>query len=196
MPTREIDETELLRLQQQNQILSAVLAHPEAGKLAEKAVKMVHPNLKTPRLDQEAAFNAPVQELRKQIADLAQRIEENTTKAEQDKTLNALAEKRTSGLAKLRSEGWTDEGISHVEKLMETKGILDPLDAAAIYEKHNPPPPPANPTGTGAWNFMESVSDDSDADLKKLIEGKGQDEFLVDQMARKALHETRMTARR
>lgn len=180
-----------------NQTLASVLAHPEAGKLAEKAVKMVNPNIKTPRLDQEAAAQAPVQDLQKQIADIQKQLADSAARAEQDKTLNALAETRSRGLAQLRREGWTDEGIAQVEKLMETKGILDPLDAAAIHEKHNPPPPPSNPTGTGAWNFMESVADDSDADLKKLIEGKGQDEFLADQMARKALHETRsITARR
>ena len=192
----EIDEAEYKRLAALNGFANNILKNPEAAKLLEKAAKMVDPNVKTPRLDQEAVIAQPIEELNKTVAQLQKQIEDDKAEQAKNRTLETLSRQRNEGFAQLRAQGYLDTGIEAVEKLMEAKGILDPLDAAAIYERSHPPQVPSNPTGTGAWNFMDSVSDDSDKDLQKLIETKGDSDILADQMARKALNEVRQSARR
>jgi hypothetical protein len=192
----EIDEAEFLRLSKLNNFVHAGLQNPEAAKLIERAAKMVDPNIKTPRLDQEAAIQTPMQKMQEDMAALRKKIDDDAAAAAQNQTLAALSRQRDEGMSALRRQGWTDDGIKAVEKLMDEKGILDPLDAAAIHEKHHPPVNVSMPGSTGGWNFMESVADDSDADLKKLIETKGEDSMVVDHIARKALTEIRSQGRR
>ena len=195
MATVELDEVEFRRLQQLNNFSHAMLQHPDAAKLVEKAAKLVNPNIKTPRLDQEAAITAPVQDVRSELAALRKEISDRDAAVQQNQTLNALALKRDDGLRALRRAGWTDDGVKAVETLMEEKGILDPEIAAAYVEKQMPQQSVASP-GTGGWNFMESIADDSDADLKKLIETRGEVDIVVDGIARKALTEIRAQNRR
>src|SRR5689334_5923812 len=113
----EIDETELVRLQGLNNFAHKMLTHPEAGKLLEKAAKIVDPNTKTPRLDQEAAVTTPFQALEAKLGELTKKIDESAAIAERDKTLSALQRQKDDGLAQLRREGWLDEGIKKVEAL-------------------------------------------------------------------------------
>lgn len=190
----EIDEAEFVRLQGLNNFAHKMLNHPEASKLLEKAGKIVDPNLKTPRLDAEAAQLAPVRSVAEEVAALRKQIEDDKAEAAKNQTLNALKAQRDEGLAALRRQGWTADGIKGVEELMETKGILDPLDAAAIFEKNHPPQNVAMPGSSGGWNFLDGVTaEDADADLKKLIETRGEMDSVADQIARKALHEVRQS---
>ena len=189
----EIDEAEFLRLQGLNNFAHKMLSHPEAGKLLEKAAKTVDPNAKTPRLDAAERSLAPVKTVADELAAFRKEIADEREANQRNQTLNALKQQRDSGLAHLRSQGWTAEGIAGVEALMEQKGLLDPLDAAVLFEKNHPPQNLAMP-GAGGWNFMDGMqTDDADADLKKLIETKGEVDSVSDHIARKALHEVRQT---
>lgn len=189
----EIDEAEFLRLQGLNNFAHKMLSHPEAGKLLEKAAKTVDPSAKTPRLDAEAQAAAPVKSIEEKFDAFVKKVEDEKLEGQRNQTLNALKQQRDSGLAHLRSQGWTAEGIAGVEALMEQKGLLDPLDAAVLFEKNHPPQNLAMP-GAGGWNFMDGMNtDDADADLKKLIETKGEVDSVSDHIARKALHEVRQT---
>lgn len=191
----EIDEAEFVRLNGLNNFAHKILQDPEAGKLLEKAAKIVDPNVKTPRLDAAAQHLAPVKTVADEVAALRKQLEDDKAEAARNQTLNALKAQRDSGISALRNQGWTDEGIKGVEKIMEEKGVLDPLDAAAIFEKHHPPQNVAMPGSSGGWNFMDGMTaDDSDADLKKLIETKGEVDSVADHIARKALHEVRQHA--
>lgn len=197
MPKVEIDEAEFLRLQGLNNFAHKILQHPEGGKLLEKAAKAVEPTFKTPRLDAEAQAAAPVKTVQEELAAFRKEIADEREANQRNMTLNSLKAQRDDGLAALRRQGWTEEGLKGVETLMETKGILDPLDAAAIFEKNHPPQLVAMPGSSGGWNFMDGMhADDSDADLKKLIETKGEVDSVADHIARKALHEVRQTTAR
>ena len=196
----EIDEAEFARLTKLNNFSHAMLQNPEAAKLVEKAAKLVDPNIKTPRLDQEAAIQTPAQELKAEMAALRKELKDREEATTHAQTLQALGRQRDDGLSALRRSGWTDDGIKGVEKLMDEKGILDPEIAAAYYEKQYPQQTPAMPGSSGGWNFMEQI-DDSDKDLNAMIEAFGQkDEIKADRIASKlaqtALTETRQQARR
>lgn len=190
MPNIEIDEVELLRLRKQDQTVNTLLANPKAKKKVFEAYKEQWPNVKIPELEIEEAAKAPITALEKQVADLTKKIEDDAAKREQDTKLGAINGTVEAGKAKLRQAGWTDEGIAAVEKIMQDKGVLDVEMAAAFYEKQHPPAIPSNPRGVGGWDFIGQVNDD-EADLKKLIESKGQNDMLADNMARKALNEFR-----
>lgn len=190
MPTVEIDETELLKLQQLQTVARNMLQHPEGRKLLEKAHKLVDDKAPTPALDAEAVVNAPVAELREKFDALTKQLADEKADNEKNKRLADLQKLETAGLSALRRDGWTDEGIDGVKKLMEEKGFLDPLDAAAVFERDHPRPQPVTPSGHGAWGFMDNVQD-GEKDLKSLIESRGENNSLVDRMAREALADIR-----
>lgn len=195
MPMVEIDETELRRYQTLGKTVSTILAHPDAKKLVQKAHKMVDPKAVTPELDAEATIAAPISAVEKKVDDFISEFKND--RAERDKTarIDQLKNQHSTGVAALRREGWTDDGIKGVEKLMEEKGLLDPLDAAAIYEKAHPPQAPATPSGSGAWNFAEGITDDQ-AFVKNLLATKGGNDLIAEKEAQTVLTDMRQASRR
>lgn len=191
----EIDETELLQLRRLHGVAQKMNANPEAKKLLERAYKAVEPNAPTPALDQEKLIQEPLAEANKRIAALEGELKKDKEDRESASKLSQLNAAVESGFAKLRQEGWQDDGIKKVDELMKEKGILDPLIAAAYIEKQHPKQDPVTPSGSGSWNFIDGVQD-GEADLKKLIDSKGQSEALSDKMARDALTEVRGSTRR
>ena len=192
----EIDEVELLNLRKLQGVASRIMSHPEGKKLLEKAHKMVDANALTPALDQDAAIHEPVNKALERVAELEKKLAEKDAENEKNAKLAQIGTLQEQGFMRLRQEGWQQEGLDGIKKMMEDKGILDPLDAAAIFEKHHPAPPPATPSGQGAWGFMENVND-GEKDLKALIDSKGENNVLIDKMAREALFEVRgQTGRR
>ena len=190
----EIDEAEFVRLSKLNNFAHGMLSNPDAARLLEKAAKIVDPNIKTPRLDQDAAIQTPMQKLQEDMSALRKQMEDERSESSKNQTLAALGQQREEGFRALRRAGWTDDGVAAVEKIMDEKGILDPEIAAAYFEKLHPPQQLATPSGSGAWNFMEQSAEEG-ADIKKLIEVKGEG-LVVDKMARDALNEIRGQSRR
>lgn len=190
MPKIEIDEAEWNKIQGTMGVLKSIAANPKAAKLVEQAHKLVDPTAPTPKLEAEAPLQEALSEVNKTLAELRKEREEEKTARETQQKLDALKNRQDAGWAKLRAARWTDEGLKKVQEIMDAKGILDPEDAALIFERDNPPPPPAMPGGTGPWNFMEPAADDG-ADIKKLIESKGDNNLLLDKMTREALTEVR-----
>ena len=197
MPTREVDEVELLRLQRQDATVQNIWKNPKAKRKILEAVKDADPNARIPELEIEEAARAPVMALETQVAELTKQIATDKAEREKETKLNALSGNVEKGKAKLRKEGWTDEGVAAVEKLMEEKGILDVEIAAAFYEKQHPPQAPATPSGVGSWNFLEPVSEE-DAYTKAIVASKeaANNEQLVMREANKALQEFRGAQRR
>lgn len=192
MPVVEIDEVELQRLKRVEGVVGTILKSPAARKHLAKAQKVVNPE---DPLAKEADAVDPIEarfsDLAKANEDLRKQIADDKAEREQNAKLADLRKMRDDGFAKLRADRWTDDGLKKLEELMERKGILDPLDAAAIYERDNPPPAPITPSQVGAWNFLQLPNENADADLKALIESKGQNESLVDKMAMSALQDFR-----
>lgn len=196
MPVIEVEEAELLRSQQARKFVESIWNNPKARRKlleAQKEVKPDDPMVK--ELDKPEPYEEQFAALRKELEDEKKSRIEAEAKREQDLKLSELRKVRSDGLEKLRGEyRYTADGIKAVEEIMEKKGILDPLDAAAIFERDHPQQAPIAPN-SGSWNFLEPVPDDS-ADLKKLIETKGENNPLLDKMTREALMEIRGSAPR
>jgi hypothetical protein len=175
MAMREVDEAEYNQLVALRSVASKIVANPAARKRLEEAQKMVDPNAPTPTLDAEAAQLAPINAAKAELEEKIAKLEKERQDEKREQTLAAIADKQSKAIAKLRREGYTDEGVAAIEKLMETKGLLDVEDAVAIFERANPPQMPATPGGlTGErWNFADQPTDGGDKDIAALLSNKG-----------------------
>lgn len=191
----EVDEEEVRSSAALRGAVSTLWANPEARKLIQKAQKLVDPNARTPDLDRDEAALKPVQGLEKKFDDFVAKTEQDKADAAKEAKLTNLKKVHADGIAELRRQRYTDDGIKAVETLMDEKGILDPLDAAAIFERNHPPQAPVTPGGVGAWNFTEMPAEGSDF-IKKLIETKGNNDMVVDHEARNVLAEVRGSSQR
>jgi hypothetical protein len=189
--TVEIDEADLQRMQLQREFLDKIWNNPKAKRKLMEAQREVRPDdPMIKELDKPDPIEERFTALANKNAELEKKLADDKAEREQNEKLLQLKKVRDDGMAQLRRDGWTDKGLEDVDKLMQDKGILDPLDAAAIWEKANPPQNLLTPNHTGSWNFLENNPDEN-ADLKKLIETKGESNPLLDKMTHDALREIR-----
>ena len=193
----EIDEDDFQRARNTQAVVAKLLAHPKAALLVEEARKLVEPDAPTPHLDRHKEANEPVAQLQKKIDELQKKIEDDKAESEKNAKLAALADRVEKGNAKLLSEGWTKDGIKALDEFREKEGIIDPIAAAAYYEKLNGAQVvPATPSsGIGSWDFTQPAKEDEDY-TKKLLETRGESESLVMNQAMKSLMDFRGTNRR
>lgn len=188
----EVDESELGELRTIKNALDAISKHPKGGLLLEEAHKAANPNAKTPRLDALKESSEPVEALKKQVTELEKKLADEKAEGEKNSRLAALQQRIDAGHAKLRQDGWTEDGLKVLDAFREKEGILDPIAAAAYYEKLNGPQvTPATPSsGLGRWDFTD-IPEKDEGYAKKLLESKGDSETLVMREAMKALNEFR-----
>jgi len=187
----EVDENEWNQHQALMNIARKVVANPKARALLETAHKMVEPTAATPTVDQQTALSQPLGEMQKKFDDELAAIKKERDEEKLARSLNQTAEMQNKAFSDLRSGGYTDQGIEAIKKIMEEKALLDPMDAAAIFDKRNPPQTIATPGGSGAYNFVEEALSDTNNDIKKLIETRGENDHLLMKMAGEALGELR-----
>lgn len=196
MPKVEVDEAEILEARRMQDVLKKIVADPKRKARLELLHKEVDPSVPTPTNDLLKPVDDAVTTVSKQIADLTKQLADEKIESEKQRNLAALSSRVDAGLAALKQAGWMDEGIAKVKGIMEEKGLLDVDDAVAIFERRNPSPAPIAPGGSGAWNFMDNVSSDADADITKMIETKGQSDALLNKMVNNTLLEVRGSSRR
>lgn len=190
MPKVEVDEDELVRDRKLRAVVAKIYSNPKAKLLLQQAHKEVDPEAQTPDLDAQKPIDDAISGIKQELTTFINETKKEKQEREERERLDALNNRVASGMADLKRQGWTEDGLKGVRELMDKHGILDPEIAASHYEKLHPPPTPATPGGNGAWNFMEMPSED-DVDLKKLIETKGESTPLLDKMVRETLAETR-----
>ena len=188
----EVDEVDFNNGQQTIAAVREIMAHPEAALLIERARKLVKPDVPTPRLDAHKHQSEPIEKLHTEISDLKKQLADEKAETEKNTKLAQLAEKVEKGNAKLKSEGWTSDGLKALDEFREKEGILDPVHAAAVYEKlHGAQVQPATPSSHyGAWDFAQPPKE-SEQYTKKLLDTKGESESLAMQEAMQALKDFR-----
>jgi hypothetical protein len=193
----EVDETQFQNGQETIAAVQKMLSHPKAALLVEQAKKLVYPDAPTPRLDQHQQANEPIEKLQAKIDELNKKIEDKDAEREKNEKLASLAARVEKGNARLAEDGWTADGIKALDEFREKEGILDPIHAAAVYEKlHGSQVAPATPSShIGGWDFTQPSTQDEDY-TKKLLETRGESESLVMQQATKSLNDFRGNNRR
>jgi len=193
MPQIEIDEAELLRLRRTGEVVASMYKSPSAKRKLLEALKDVRPDDPAVKeLEQPDPVMDRFSALEKANADLRKQIEDDKAEREKNAKLDAIQREQNAGFDQLRREQWTDDGIAKIKAVMEEKGILDVAIAANWVKSQMPPPADiAMPGGTSGWNFADALATESDADLKRLIETKGENEGLLRKMAGEAIAEVR-----
>ncbi len=192
-PMVEVDEAEWLRARRLTDTVNAMTKSSRARvKLAEalEDVRPEDPSIK--ELKRPDPADQRMDELAKSNAELRKQIEDDKAQREQDAKYGEIKRQQDEGFARLRQARWTDDGIAKVKAVMEEQGILNVEIAAKWIESQMPPPAdPVTPGGHGGWNFADALATETDADLKKLIESKGDNEGLLRKMAGEAINEVR-----
>jgi hypothetical protein len=189
----EVDEAEYNQMVALRGVASKIVANPAARRQLEQAHKLVDPNASTPLLDQDRLQNEPLTALKTELQAKIDKLEKEREDERREQTLAAIASRQTADFSKLRKEGYTDEGIAAIQKLMEDEGITKVNNAVAIFERNNPPQMPSTPQGgmTGtSWGFAD-VNADTDKMIQELIGSKGNNEAVTDRMAAAALQDFR-----
>lgn len=189
----EVDETELLRLRRLGETVGQMTKSPTAKRKLLEALKDVRPDDPSVKeLDRPDPVEQRFDELAKANADLRKQIEDDKAEREKNAKLDTIKRQQDEGFARLRQARWTDDGIAKVKAVMEEQGILNVDIAAKWIESQMPPPADVvTPGGSGSWNFADSLATETDADLKRLIDSKGENEGLLRKMAGEAIAEVR-----
>lgn len=199
MPARmiEVDEEEFRANAKLRETIGSWMKHPAARRKLLEANKAADPKAEIPELDQPDPFEQRVAPLQTSVEELKKQLADEKAARDQEKKLTELSAGIERGLDKLRREQHlTDDGVAAVRKIMEEEGITKPEIAWAHFVQLHPPQALiSNSGGPGSWNFMEPPADDQ-ADLKKLIESKGESMGVVDKLTRDTLNEIRGQARR
>ena len=190
MPTIEVDEEQVRRDSALRATMAKMLGNPKAKALVEEAYKVVDPNAPTPQLDAQRMVHDAVSKTQSEVEALKKQIADDKAAAEQASRMSAFENKVEQGFARLRAQGVTKEGIEGVRKIMEDEGIANPEIAWSHFERLHPPQSPVM-ASTGSWNFIEAPADGTKADLKRLVETKGESVSVVDKLAFEALNEVR-----
>lgn len=193
MPQVEIDEAELLRLRRTGEVIASMYKSPSAKRKLLEALKDVQPNDPAVKeLEQPDPVMDRFAKLEKELADERKARADSDAEREKNSKLDTIRREQDEAFAELRRQKWTDAGIAKVKETMEEKGVLDVMLVARALERDLLPQPEiAMPGGSGGWNFADALATESDADLKRLIDTKGENEGLLRKMAGEAIAEVR-----
>ena len=136
MPLVEVDEGEL------NVARSAKALLDKLGTGATRAqllglVKTVNPDAPIPEIDSQVPVFNEINGLKAELAAERKAREDDKAATEKGARERKVEKAISHGREVLRSQGYTQDGIEKVEKLMADKGILDYEDAVAVYERNH-----------------------------------------------------------
>ena len=164
----EIDEAQLGAYQKVTDELNRLLNNPKTRRMVLQAKKTLDPDALIPELDAAEPIRAEQDALSQKLDALQKRLDEAEEKRAERERLSELTATWEKGRGKLRANGYTDEGLSEVEKFMEEKGIADHEVAAAAFERLHPPVEPVRSTGGNRFDLF-SVEDRSSDQMKSLL---------------------------
>lgn len=168
----EIDDNELDLLKRAAALLN--LLDQKGGLEFKQMVKKHMPDVSIPEIDVAAPVIERISKVEKEFHDHLASLKSSQVDQELDRSFEAL-----------KKQGYTDEGINHIRKLMVDEKIAHPEAAAALFDRRQPKAPVPVST-TSAWNFGKA--DEKDERAKRLLDDP---EGFVDQEASDILNELR-----
>ena len=187
MAAVEIDETELAGARQLAGTVNAIMGNPKSRRMMQEAYKIANPNAVIPEIDAAKPIMDEVSAVREELAALRKGMTDDKDAREAASARARMETTWESGRRKLRAQKYTDEGLASVEKLMEDRGIADHEAAAALWERHNPPPAPTTGDGRSKFDIFNPTHRE-DLDVKSLLENP---DAFADRMTRQVLSEMR-----
>ena len=176
----EIDDGTYSQLANLDAFVRRGLANPKTRRKLLEVQKTLNPDIAIPEIDESDPVRTRIDELEKKWDDKEAERTEN-------ERLAGLTGRWNAGRAAAKKRGFTDEGLEKLEAFMQENSIGSHEAAIPYYNERNPPPTPAQSSGT-RWDFFGPQGDDG-PDLKLLYEGRD-DEFL-DKTVRDTLSKVR-----
>lgn len=163
MPLQEIEQDELNRLRLHQALLDKIGGNAKTrGKLME-IIKELNPAAVIPEVDAKNEVLAEVAKTKDELTALRKQLADEKEAEKKAKLQTQFDDTISGGRKKLKDEGFTDEGIADIEKLMEARGIADYDAAAALFERTRPKEDTVTPTDFGkSWNFTKPEESDKD----------------------------------
>jgi len=187
----EVDEVEYANQQRLTQLYQKMMADPKAREQLTRAAKQVNPQAVTPELDARDEVLGKLEEERQERIKLQEQLAADRAEREQEKALAQFSSGWEAQKAKLRKEGWQDEGIEKVEEHAKALGIPNLSAAAAHLEKITPAPQVAQSSGFAPFDSFNPTERDTE-NFKALMANGGQDDPMLDnKMIREALDDYR-----
>lgn len=168
----EIDQDQLVRLQAlakeaetagpSKKLLDKIGSNPKTRMNLLKLWKEVEPETTIPEIDAATPHLEALEGVKKELADFRKALEDEKTEAKKKQTLEEIDNQIAKGRKRLKDQGFTQEGVEAVEKLMQDRSISDYDAAAALWEKENPKEEPITPTnyGEAQWNLLSDNQED------------------------------------
>jgi hypothetical protein len=188
----EIDETQLASLQNTAKIVQGLLKNPNTRRKVLEAYKEYDPTAAVPELDVTEPVVKRMDNLEGAVIEFMKKEREDREKEKTESQLERIRAQAESGRRMLTERGYTTEGITKLEEFRNQKGLVDYNDAVRLWELDNPPPTVAEPTGGTNFFDMFHPNPDVENDFnKRLNDSQGQDDSVVDRMARQAIADMR-----
>ena len=172
----EVDAEELKKLQAE--LGSARLSKAALDKLGNNPktrqqllalMKEDNPALVIPEIDAARPVMEKVSALEKTIAEEREARATEKANAEKEQRERSVKETIDGARTGLKSRGWTEEGITGIEKLMQEEGIANYAAAEALFEKRQPKDEPILPSNYSKnWDFMHA-DEAEDADIRAAV---------------------------
>ena len=160
MPLVEVDSGEFEQAKASKTLLDKMGNNPKLRHKLLGLVKELNPDANIPEIDAAAPIMAEVAEARKTVAEIRAEIDKDKKDREEFLQKQNFQSFIDTGRKKLRDNGYTDDGIASIEKMMADRGYSDYDVGLTMYEKANPPEEPAVPTHFGRmWNLPEPTND-------------------------------------
>jgi hypothetical protein len=141
-------------------LLNQLMSNPETRRQTQLLVKKANPKASIPEIDAAQPLVGAINNQQKEIDALKMELMKRDAQADIDKKHGSL-----------KSQGYTDEGIKNIEKLMVERNISDYDAGAALFDRMNPAPSVSSPSYVGQ-SFFNGV-DTSGEDFKKFSTNPG-----------------------
>ena len=160
MPLIEIEEEEAKTAVAAKALLDKFYTNPKTKQKLLSLVKDLNPDAPIPELDIQSSLKAELDAFRSEVGGTVKELKEALTTDKRNREVDTLISRER---AKLRKDGWDDEGISKIEKVMEERGVVDYDMAAAFVEKQMPKPESVNNgyLADNGWNIAAPADDDT-----------------------------------
>lgn len=191
MPMIEMDETQYAEVRSVYDMVQGMMKNPKSRKLVLQARKEADPDASIPEIDAVAPVRAEISSFQEELAATRKELAQDKADREEAKRLSGLTNQWDKGRSRLRADGYTDEGITAIEDLMEKEGIANHEAGAAYYDRLHPQPEPVAPS-SGRHGFFDAPSKDDT--MKMLYEGN--DEGFLNTVIGETLSEMRSGGRR
>lgn len=187
----EVDESVFIAQRELAALHQQMMNNPRSRELLTKAAKTVNPNIITAENDAKEEIRGEVKVVDDRIAALETKIAADAAARELETRQREFVDSWNARKGSLRQQGYTEEGVTAIEKFAEERGLVDLDAAAALFDKMHPPATIAQPGGGygGLDQFQASAADDEN--FKKLLESEGKDPAAERAMINQALTDHR-----